>query len=217
METFVTLLKNPNQRDVFYKMLSVSEDSQIYMAGFDKNNDKKKKNVIGTVTLMGTYNTKKATRDAYEVKVYSEGKSTFWCTCPYHKFKSSKEGTVCKHICFLVSKVAKHYGAEFYDTKVLDPDVLSKLIERFESRVDCKRVEMIDIKSFTESDRPIDDVCPICYDDIVSAEVCCPSCGCHIHDACMEVWLERQKTCVYCRSDVWKHYGAVKSGKKIAA
>lgn len=215
MEQFVNTLSNPYQKDVFYKLMSVSEESQVYMVGFVKNTDNKKKNVLGSVTLMGTFNQKKATRDVYEVKIYNEGKNSFWCSCPYHKFKSSKEKTVCKHICFLVSKVAKHYHTEFYDTKILPNDMLNKLVERFDNNIDFKKVETLDIKSFTESDRPLDDVCPICYDDMLSQEVCCPSCSCHMHEVCMDIWLERQQTCVYCRSDVWKHYNAAKAGKKI--
>lgn len=217
MESFLRTIKNPHQRDVFCKLVSVSNESQVYMAGFEKNADTKKKNVIGSVTLMGTYNEKKGTRDVYDVKVYGEGKATFWCSCPYHKFKSSKEGTVCKHICFLVCKAARHFSPEFYETKVLPPDVLERLVERLEARLDCRSVETIDIKSFKGSERPIDDVCPICYDDIAEVEVCCPSCGCHIHEGCMDVWLERQKTCVYCRSDVWKYYKDAKLGKRIVA
>ncbi len=61
-----------------------------------------------------------------------------------------------------------------------------------------------------------EDSCPICYDDMCCAEgdahgsaprcLSCPTCSNNVHQACMEVWLERNDTCVYCRSTVWRAY-----------
>lgn len=218
MQNLVANLTNPHQKDVFYKLMSVSDESQVYMAGFERNTDNKKKNTIGTITLMGTYNAKKNKRDVYEVKLYNSGKCSLFCNCPYQKFKSSKENTVCKHICFIVTKVAKHFDTEFYDTKILPTDVLNKLVERLETKVDCRKVEKLDIKNFQETEKPIEDVCPICYDDMSPDHntIVCPSCKNHMHEECMTIWLERQTTCVYCRSDVWKHYADVCDGKTVS-
>ena len=51
-------------------------------------------------------------------------------------------------------------------------------------------------------------MCPICFLDIEDEElVKCPECKNVIHLECMEKWLEMgNKTCVYCRSNVWKNY-----------
>jgi hypothetical protein len=55
----------------------------------------------------------------------------------------------------------------------------------------------------------ITDECPICYDVLLNEEfkvemlLSCPDCKNFVHPKCMEKWLEYNKTCVYCRSDIW--------------
>ena len=50
--------------------------------------------------------------------------------------------------------------------------------------------------------------CPICFDIIEnnSNRINCPDCKKHIHKECMDIWLSRNKTCVFCRSTMWKYY-----------
>lgn len=63
--------------------------------------------------------------------------------------------------------------------------------------------------SFKNSTRDMaEEACPICFDDIVEGDgrLNCPECKKHIHKDCIEVWLSRHDSCVYCRSTKWKHY-----------
>ncbi len=63
--------------------------------------------------------------------------------------------------------------------------------------------------SFKNSTRDMaEEACPICFDDIVDgpARINCPDCKKHVHKECMEVWLSRNDSCVFCRSTKWKHY-----------
>lgn len=64
-------------------------------------------------------------------------------------------------------------------------------------------------ESFKNSTRDMaEEACPICFDDIVdgNGRLNCPECKKHIHKDCIEVWLSRHDSCVYCRSTKWKHY-----------
>ncbi len=64
-------------------------------------------------------------------------------------------------------------------------------------------------ESFKNSTRDMaEEACPICFDDIVDGDgrLNCPECKKHIHKDCIEVWLSRHDSCVYCRSTKWKHY-----------
>jgi hypothetical protein len=53
-------------------------------------------------------------------------------------------------------------------------------------------------------------MCAICFDEMHKAAkdtiLSCPDCHNNIHFECMRVWLEKNITCVYCRSDVWRQY-----------
>jgi len=213
-------ISNPYQKDILERLLISNEESQIYLSEFDTNTKK--------VTLLGTYNHKKNKREAYEVKIYDSGKCSFWCSCPYHKFKSSKENTVCKHICFLVCKIAKHYSTEFFESKIIDKDVLDTLIDKlngndiWKDKCVCKKLSLLKKDHFHNYSKEIekDDMCPICYDEFnihqLNGVISCPSCENYIHTECMNVWLERHNTCVYCRSDIWKYYKTVESGCEIS-
>ena len=204
MENLLDIV-SPHQREVLKKLLCRSEDSQIYLCGYE---DSDKKNARGVAKIAGAYNASKKKREYYQVTFYkSNSKSSFWCDCPYQKFKSGKENTVCKHICFLVCKVLARNSSSFFESKKLDEDSMLALIEK----VKCSRwiAAKPSYNGFDASAKPIDDVCPICYDDMEPISVAsCPDCYNHVHKDCIAVWLEKQVTCVYCRSDVWKAYRA---------
>ena len=210
MDKLISIIQNEYQRDILQKLLSKHEYSQIYLADFVKCNDTKK-NFIGTVVLLGTYNHSKKKREMYEVKIYKPGqKVSFYCSCPYHKFNSNKEGTVCKHICFLVCKVLKYYDQTFFQTKIMDPDTLNVLLDKLQEsdvwkdKQLCKQLLKLSLNDFL-------------VDDIKKEEqiVTCPTCENQMHSDCMNVWLERSNTCVYCRSDIWKHFEEVVNGETI--
>lgn len=89
----------------------------------------------------------------------------------------------------------------------------------------AKYLERINIPSsqiFQKSTRVLQttDECPICYDVLLESLgedsglllnegykiemlLSCPDCKNYVHRKCMEKWLEYNKTCVYCRSDIW--------------
>jgi hypothetical protein len=67
-----------------------------------------------------------------------------------------------------------------------------------------------------EKDLDENQECMICFDLMGKISECigCPMCHNLIHKTCMEKWLENgQKTCIYCRSEVWKDYGKKHSEK----
>lgn len=217
METLINTIENDHQREILYKQLVLRQEaSQIYLCGWEPHPGTK--NTYGSVTLLGTYNHSKQKREAYDVKVYKPGnKCSFWCSCSYMKFKSSKEKTVCKHICFLLCKVARIFKPEFYESKILESSDMELLISKLEGmdlwndNALVRKITKLRLDDFHNSTKDLD-LCPICYDDMTQKEINCPRCACNVHEKCMDVWLERQQTCVYCRSDIWKYYGHVKNG-----
>jgi hypothetical protein len=36
--------------------------------------------------------------------------------------------------------------------------------------------------------------------------ICCPQCKNYIHKKCMDIWLETNQNCVYCRSEIFSEY-----------
>lgn len=208
-----------NQSQIFSKILNDSEYAKIYLSSYEDNVDKKKKDVIGSIKVLGTFNFSKNQREEYEIKVYKDSnKGSFWCNCPDHKFNSTKKGTVCKHITFIVCKVHKYLKLSFFDNKKLPEEELTKLIEKLKSdsiwkdKGIAKKYKKITLELFKEQNKEIDeeDVCPICYDNLEEADkthlLSCPQCSNYAHDECMEVWLENRDTCVYCKDDIWKNY-----------
>jgi hypothetical protein len=86
-----------------------------------------------------------------------------------------------------------------------------------------ERVNIPTTQIFQKSTKILEttDECPICYDVLLNEEyshrpksthqgdfkiemlLSCPDCKNYVHPKCMEKWLEYNKTCVYCRSDIW--------------
>lgn len=219
-------IQNEYQYQILTKIISDVEYSKIYLSDYEPNTDVKKKDVIGTIKILGTYNEKKKLREEYEVKIYKDSpKGTFWCNCADHKFNSSKKGTSCKHICFLVCKVMKIFDLNFFATKKLNQLQIDALIQKLTSdslwkdSSLAKEFEKITLETFKNYMKQLEDCCPICFNDLEEHEkptlLACPTCHNYTHKECMEVWLEKQQRCVLCKSDIWGNYSKVKTGGSV--
>jgi hypothetical protein len=225
LAALVSEIPNVHQQESLRKLMLRDEAYQIYMAGYEKTpeEDWANRKVQGTFSVLGTMG-RDGVRSEYKIKFYKHGenaKGSFWCSCPEHKFQSTKKNIVCKHICFLVCRVGQLYSANFFNTKHLSSAEFAAFVNRVENNPNlmrdasiCRSAETIITKNsqFMQHLREIaeDDMCAICFDEMHGAEenkiLCCPDCHNNVHLDCVKVWLERNNTCVYCRSDVWRHY-----------
>lgn len=228
LRALVNVITNSYQQDILYRISQHYEEDRLYMIDYTPNADAKKPNLEGTFLVLGAYNYSKNMRTQYDIKMFkanSNDKGSFWCSCPDHKFNSSKKQTVCKHICFLVCHIAKIMTKHFFETKQLSQKQIDDLIQKVSKNSTiwkdnnvCRKVTTLSLASFQERKKGIDDedVCPICYDAFGEKDILtCPTCTNYVHDECMAVWMERQKRCVYCTSTVWEHYKTVKNGGVI--
>ena len=221
LNEFIEDIENPHQRDSLRKLLLRDESYQMYLAGYQKNLSTERKNdhIQGEFKVLGTLNSR-GQRAEYEVTLYrpnSRAIKSFWCSCPEHKFQSNKKNIFCKHICFLLCRVARVYSKELFETKNFTEGMFEAFVNAIEDNPKLMMDRTLCIPSenlasaFTEIKKALgdDDQCPICYDDIKShhSNLSCPDCKNVCHKACMDIWLAQgHPTCVYCRSDVWKRY-----------
>lgn len=207
-----------NQAYILQSILQRQENDCIYLTNYEKNTStlSRNSNIEGTFTILGTLRNNK--REHYEVKLYKNNlndKGSFWCNCPDHKFNSKKKNIVCKHISFIVCKVAKIFDTNYFETKILTPEQFNIIVNKAENLYELlqdssiyKPPKNITLELFNNHTKTInnDDICPICYDTFTNTSLTCPTCHNYIHKECMNLWLEKKHTCVYCRSDVWKLY-----------
>ena len=225
MEQLIEAVHNEKQRHVLERLLPTSGEDAIYLSDYDMLTNK--------ITLLGTYNPSKKKRELYHISLrpssVADGTALI-CTCPYYKFNHGKHQAVCKHVAFLVCKVAKHYDPVFFNThpKMLPASIVKRLEERLMSTELwssgsglCRKLQKLNIQSFTHSSKLCEDSCPICYEDFdvkgksKDGIVSCPRCENYVHRTCVRVWLEQHDTCVYCRSDVWRHFETVMNGETV--
>ena len=225
LEELIPRVSNEHQKDILHRLRYGSEARQIYLSRYTPYIQPyvgRVQDLEGEFTVLGTRN-RHGERESYEIKWYKDptARGSFWCNCPDHKFNSRKKHIVCKHICFLVCKVARIMDAGFFETQRLTQEqhalflrtIAENTIFSDRSIVRQNTVETPRTGSqeqrrsiFMECRKPIEpeDSCPICYDDLASTPCLnCPTCSNNVHRECMEVWLERSITCVYCRSTIW--------------
>jgi hypothetical protein len=222
-------IDNVHQRDTLQRLTYRSEARQIFLSAFTAGDERG--DVEGTFTVLGTRN-RQGQRETYQVKWFKQSsaqtasRGSFWCNCPDHKFNSTKKHIVCKHICFLICRVARFMDPVFFETHRLTPEqqgLFQRIVREntiFSSPTTERPAFLIPPTdnsaaveqrraTFFECRKPItaEDSCPICCDGMeANACVSCPTCSNNIHRECMEVWLERKSTCVYCRSHVWSQW-----------
>ena len=204
------------QKDIFQKIMRDSEYAKIYLSKFESNPANISYNIHGIITVFGTFNIKKQEREEYYIKIYRQSEpKTFWCSCLDHKFNSTKNGTVCKHICFVVCKILKFLNKEFFDTKKLPQEQINKLVNKLTTNIGeidkslIKQYTKITLDTFKQYIKELehDDSCPICFDSFeTKTKVACPSCHNYIHSECIEVILENRDSCIWCMDTVWSKY-----------
>jgi len=130
------------------------------------------------------------------------------CDCQDAKTHALKQSVICKHCCFVLVKVLKipitDLETTIFATLKFNEHVMNSIKTKCDDTLEPELAKL----SFTYTNkRSTDDDCPICYDSLSeNTPVECPSCNNPIHKACMEKWLQTNKSCVYCRSDAWTAY-----------
>lgn len=102
----------------------------------------------------------------------------------------------------------REFMDNFLSKRQFGTDVMNEgLKEKYLERVNITTTSQI----FQKSTKVLEmtDECPICYDVLLNEEytiemlLSCPECKNYVHPKCMSKWLEYNKSCVYCRSDIW--------------
>ncbi len=217
-------LDNPNQYEILNRIRpnhnrwDPRNTRDVFLSSYTPNTstDRKKANIEGEFAVLGTL--RKGERESYKVTWYKQGsqvRGSFWCSCPDQKFNGSKKNIYCKHISFLICRMANLYDPEIFSTKQLSSDNHEAFKQKVTNAAVLQQVQPpphvvpTATNVFSECGKAVEegDSCPICYDDLANTVLLgCPTCKNNIHKECMEVWLERNQTCVYCRSTAWTHY-----------
>lgn len=123
----------------------------------------------------------------------------FQCTCPDYMYRRN-DIAACKHIYFLVFRVAKH------DQMPLGSE-MPALVHDIQKRL--RNIETKVQKENTEHKEEITEVgdndCSICFEAMTTSLVKCEHCKNNFHTKCMKHWLSNsaRKNCPLCRG-FWK-------------
>ncbi len=170
-------------------------------------------------------------RNVYTVSLSRTRNEKFqWkCNCPDMLMHARKSGCVCKHVCFLIYKVANAHEPEALTTREpfpMDEITLNQFVARLENRTELPASVFdqglalkftdknfsVGINAFLPSkDARIESAtCPVCFDSIddnlVTSCHMCPACKNLVHKTCMEKYAihkNNQVSCIYCRSTAW--------------
>jgi len=203
----ISSVNNENQRTRLERCVAgeMNKDNEFYLVNWDDQEN--------VATLLGTKNPR-GTRSEYRVKIEDE---KIVCNCPDYYNACQKYGLLCKHVCFIVTRVAKRYDVDYFNDHVLSDEMRESVLKALSDRnvvalftaKESVSPEVSNLQSaFTPSPEELQEVCPICYDDTTTLDglVKCPTCRQTMHCACIKVWLTKAHTCVLCRSDVWKEF-----------
>jgi hypothetical protein len=179
-----------------------------------------------TVKLSGS------TRSVYTLTL--DGDGFLRCDCPDFEGHAKRYRCLCKHLCFLIVRVAKIHADHrtFVERRLrgeslaavasklrilalgfasVDPELVDRdLSSRYAAAVAREKRTGDEFASVVvDEDTAEFEDCPICYDSLARGERRrCPDCKKDIHGICIERWLERRRTCPLCRSQAWSRFGS---------
>ena len=134
------------------------------------------------------------------------------CTCPDHVTRHNR----CKHIYFVLLRIMKanNCDQEIYTNEEIQifvnnisniqtVSVDSKTQEKYHKIVDKKNNKIIIDYDDKNNIKGLDDLCPICLDDMDNGEkyvFCKADCGRAVHEECFTMWTKKNKaSCLYCK------------------
>lgn len=228
LNELIERLGNEHQCDCLRRLTYTNQNLQVYLSSYTATAPGARgsnRDTEGVFEMLGTV--RNGTRESYKITWFKQGtnpRGSFWCSCPDQKFNGRKKNLYCKHISFLVCRVGQIFSPEFFESKQFTAEQHARFKERIESAFVFRDPSLIATEQSAIARAPLvavvrpefccskaveeGDSCPVCYDDMTGEAqlLGCPTCKNNIHRQCMEVWLERNVTCVYCRSDVWRNY-----------
>jgi hypothetical protein len=194
---------NEKSSEIVLKLFSEDSDySLMYLSDIIVSES------IVNIKLLGSK--RKQSRETYDIEINFEQRKIA-CSCKDYTFRCQKYGIVCKHITFIVTKVANIYDVRYFNTTILSDDNINKLREVLNTNT--LNTSLLSIKGinkdFKSSNKEFNEIdkCPICCDYFQTKKEClsCPICFNFVHKNCMDIWFENSNKCVYCRS-VWSNY-----------
>lgn len=110
IESLVSRVPDDKQKKRLEKLLSTNNDDAIRLMSYRKTNAASS-NIEGTFVVKGAKN-RSGCRQNYRIQFRKQG--TFQCTCPDHQYNPD---IVCKHVSFIVCKVAKITDPVFFNAQ----------------------------------------------------------------------------------------------------
>lgn len=189
MDKFINEIDyNINQKTILYNL----RYSKHYLVDTVEDNENINIIILGDI--------KNNIRHKYTI-LFNKIKGNFICNCGDFQFRAHKKNIVCKHISFIVCKVCKVLDHNYFKTKKMSDDNIKYITEYITTE------SWVINKEFLINKHNKNDICVICCDTFNNDNVInCPKCKGYVHKKCMEVWLIRNDTCVYCRSNIFNNY-----------
>lgn len=130
------------------------------------------------------------------------------CNCPDH----SKNKNICKHTFYILCKVFKKTYTNVlknkYSQKELETILETTPIgDNYANIKLVKKYEKLKDENNEVKQKEITEDCPICFDkldNIFEITYCKYGCGKSFHIDCIDKWLSKNNSCVYCRTEINK-------------
>ena len=139
------------------------------------------------------------------------------CDCP-DIYECNKHKLYCKHICFVISMIGKLYNVEIFLNKKLkieekvfiilrlfnisnDPDIINDMLIKKYNNLKLKLL----LQTNNIEPRNKCEDCVVCFNTMKDNFYTCNICSNAIHNDCLEIWLQKNKTCVFCRNTIEKN------------
>ena len=143
---------------------------------------------------------------------------TITCDCP-DIYQCNKYNLYCKHICFVICMIGKVYCDEiFINKKLKEQDKNSIIFKLFNNLFDdpnivcdmlLEKYNILKLKLTTNNNiiepRNKDQECSICYNKLNEDIYTCSMCSNATHNICLDIWLQKNKTCIFCRNIIEKN------------